>query len=169
MLVDTESYENERDRVEHPARMSTAHSPKIAESAKQVGTADKQPRHQSGPDADTRPNSHSLSQGQCRCRPTRWLGSCRPVPARPSSGDCLAELAPHGSRSGELNHRDVRISTTLRANHDFERIESTSRFEHGFCQRLFSILNEAFSQFRSIAKIVTGVCDRQVRFDRPKK
>src|SRR5260370_35811895 len=38
--------ENDRDGVEHPARMTTAPRPKIAEGAKQVGTANQQARRQ---------------------------------------------------------------------------------------------------------------------------
>jgi hypothetical protein len=38
--------ENECDGVEHPARMTTARRPKVAEGAKQVGAADEQARRQ---------------------------------------------------------------------------------------------------------------------------
>src|ERR1700676_63415 len=38
--------ENERDGVEHPARMTTARRPKVAESTEQVGAADQQARRQ---------------------------------------------------------------------------------------------------------------------------
>ena len=36
--------ENERDGVEHPARMTAARRPKVAEGAKQVGAANEQAR-----------------------------------------------------------------------------------------------------------------------------
>src|SRR5262249_3651586 len=44
--VDTEDDQNERKRVEHPARMTTARRPKVAEGAIQVGAADEQARRQ---------------------------------------------------------------------------------------------------------------------------
>src|SRR6266446_1073675 len=40
--VDAEGYQNECDRVEHPANMSTARRPKVAERPIQIGAADKQ-------------------------------------------------------------------------------------------------------------------------------
>jgi hypothetical protein len=40
--VDSGGYQNERDRVEHPAKMATARRPKVAERAIQIGAADEQ-------------------------------------------------------------------------------------------------------------------------------
>src|SRR5258708_17548736 len=41
-FADSEGDQNERGRHEHPAWMTTAGSPKVAERAKQVGAADEQ-------------------------------------------------------------------------------------------------------------------------------
>ena len=41
-FVDTEDDQNERNRHQHPAGMTTARSPKVADSTIQVGAADEQ-------------------------------------------------------------------------------------------------------------------------------
>jgi hypothetical protein len=91
-FVDTEDDQNERCCHEHPAWMTTARRPKVAESAKQVSATNEEARRASGvpiePDCSGEQGEASRSRSPCR-RNTLGTENVQLVD-RPLSGDAAS-------------------------------------------------------------------------------